>query len=74
MAEDNLTLEEFSPDQQLASGVAAAALLDRSDRRVQLTDHVQPLDQLAHRDHARHRRQRRIRRTDPHPPSPLPTP
>ena len=31
------------PDQQLPAGMAAAALLDRSDRRVQSVDHVQSL-------------------------------
>ena len=58
------------PHQQLPAGVAAAALLDRPDLRVQPADHVQPLDQLGHRDHARHRCQCRIRRADPHPPPP----
>jgi hypothetical protein len=62
------------PHQQLAAGVAAAALLDRPDRRVQPADHIQPLHQLGHRDHARHRRQCRIRRTDPHPPPPTTSP
>ena len=49
------------------------ALLDRPDRRVEPADHVQPLDQLAHREHARYRRQRRVRRADPHPLPPTPT-
>jgi hypothetical protein len=39
--------------------VAAAAPLDRPDRRVQPADHVQSLDQLGHRDHSRQWRQRR---------------
>jgi hypothetical protein len=54
--------------------MAATALLDRPDRRVQPADHVQPLHQFGHRRHARHRRQRRIRRTDPHPPPASTTP
>jgi hypothetical protein len=51
-------------------GVPAAALLERPDRRVQPADHVQPLDQLGHREHPRHRCQRRVRHADPHPPPP----
>ena len=39
------------PDQHLPAGMAAAALLDRPDPRVQPVDHLQPLDQLGHRDH-----------------------
>jgi hypothetical protein len=66
-------LRSGHPDQQLPAGMAAAALLDRPDRRVQPADHIQPLDQLGHRHHARHRRQRRIRRPDPHPPPPAAT-
>ena len=46
-------LRRGHPDQQLPAGVPAVALLDRPDRRVQPADHVQPLDQLGHRDHAR---------------------
>ena len=61
------------PHQQLPAGVAAAALLDRPDHRVEPADHVQPLDQLAHREHSRYRRQRRVRCADPHPLPPTPT-
>jgi hypothetical protein len=59
-------LRSGDPDQQLPAGMTAAAVLDRSDHRVQASDHVQSLDQFGHRHHARGRRQRRVRRADPH--------
>jgi hypothetical protein len=43
-------------------------LPDRPDHRVQPADHIQPVDQLGHRQHPRHRRQRRVRPADPNPP------
>ena len=40
-------LRSGDPDQQLPAGMTAAAVLDRSDHRVQASDHVQSLDQLS---------------------------
>jgi hypothetical protein len=44
-------LRRGHPDQQLSGSVPPAALLDRPDRRVQPTDHIQAVGQLGHRQH-----------------------
>ncbi len=61
-------LRRRHPDQQLPTGMAPVAGLDRPDRCIQRPDHAESVNQLGHRRHPRHARQRRVRRADPHPP------